>query len=108
MDWFDRGGTLPMDDTLSADELLARAARVPRLIDATRAVGVDERASAPLRASAVELVLEGLAATKRISRSDEHGYHAAESAAPKRPSRREEASMDDMPQVPGGRKKYYN
>jgi magnesium chelatase subunit I len=108
VDWFDRGGTLPMDDTLSADELLARAARVPRLIDATRAVGVDERASAPLRASAVELVLEGLAATKRISRSDEHGYHAAESAAPKRPSRREEASMDDMPQVPGGRKKYYN
>jgi magnesium chelatase subunit I len=108
VDWFDRGGTLPMDDTMSASDLLARAARVPRLIDAARAVGADERASAPLRASAIELVLEGLAATKRISRSDEHGYQAAEAPAPKRQNRREEPSMDDMPPVPGGRKKYYN
>jgi hypothetical protein len=77
-------------------------------VDATRAVGVDERASAPLRASAVELVLEGLAATKRISRSDEHGYQAAETPTPKRQVRRDEASMDDLPQMPGGRKKYYN
>jgi len=96
-----------MEDMLPSTELLSRASRVPGLLESTRFFGVGDHEPAPLRASAVEFILEGLAATKRISRSDERGYQAAENTQPqKRPARREE--MDDMPPVPGGRKKYYN
>ncbi len=109
VDWFDGGGTLPMEDMLSSTELLSRASRVPGLLESTRFFGVGDREPAPLRASAVEFILEGLAATKRISRSDERGYQAAEpSTSQKRSARREEPSMDEMPPMPGGRKKYYN
>ena len=39
-------------------------------------------APAPLVASAIDFVLEGLYAQKQISRTDERGYHGAEPAAP--------------------------
>jgi hypothetical protein len=52
-------------------------------------------------------VLEGLYATKKISRSEERGYHGSEPAA-RKPAR--EMNLDDEPRMPtgGGRKKYYN
>ena len=55
----------------------------------------------------VDFVLEGLYATKKISRSEERGYHGTEPTA-RKPAR--EMSLDDEPRVPsgGGRKKYYN
>jgi len=58
-------------------------------------------------ASAVDFVLEGLYAQKKISRSDERGYSATE-PQPRRSTRREETPMDEGFQVPGGKKKYYN
>jgi len=61
----------------------------------------------PARASAVTFIPEGLYATKKISRSDDRGYHAAESTSPKRQRAQSEPSFDDMPQA-GGKKKYYN
>jgi magnesium chelatase subunit I len=82
VDWFDGGGTLPMEDMLSSTELLSRASRVPGLLESTRFFAVGDHEPAPLRASAVEFILEGLAATKRISRSDERGYQAAETSQP--------------------------
>ncbi len=108
VEWFDAGGTLPLEDTTRGEDLLARAARIPGLIEATRSMSVADRAPAPRRASAIEFILEGLAATKQISRTDERGYQAAESPAPRRSARREEPTLDDMPPVPGGKKKYYN
>jgi magnesium chelatase subunit I len=108
VEWFDAGGTLPLEDTTRGEDLLGRAARIPGLIEGTRFMGVADRAPSPRRASAVEFILEGLAATKRISRTDDRGYQAAESAAPRRTARREEPTLDDMPPVPGGKKKYYN
>ena len=59
-------------------------------------------------ASALDFVLEGLCAERKISRSDERGY-AATDTAPRRPARREEPLLDDDIRVPGvGKKKYYN
>ena len=108
VEWFDKGGTLPMEDLTTAADLMARASRIPGLVESARMVGVSDTSPLPLRASAVEFVLEGLASTKRITRSDDRGYQAAEPApAQRRQSRREEPTMDDLPQVPG-RKKYYN
>ncbi len=43
-----------------------------------RASGIGPGASAPRVAAGIDFILEGLYAHKRISRSDERGYHGAE------------------------------
>ena len=52
-------------------------------------------------ASAIDFVLEGLYAQKKISRSDERGYAAGAEAAPRRPARREEPQVDEEIRIPG-------
>jgi hypothetical protein len=52
-------------------------------------------------------VLEGLYAQKKISRSEERGYAAAEPVA-RRPARREEQTLEEEIRIPGSKKKYYN
>ncbi len=109
VDWFEAGGSLPLEDTTRAEEFLARARRIPGLLEGVRFAGVDDQAPAPLRASAVEFILEGLAATRKIGRTTERGYQAAEQPAHRRAARRDEPSLDDLPPMPGGgKKKYYN
>ena len=108
VDWFDRGGALQLDDSGPSARLLDDARQVPGLLDLVATAGVDRKAPAPARASAVTFILEGLYATKKISRSDDRGYHAAESAAPRRQRAAAEPDFDDVPQMPGGKKKYYN
>ena len=106
-DWFDLGGTLQVDDTLDAESLLARSADVQGLNDLTRYAGIRANAEPPMLAAAVDFVLEGLYAQKKISRSEERGYSATE-PQPRRTTRREEPTLDEGFQVPGGKKKYYN
>ena len=65
-------------------------------------------APAPAVASAIDFVLEGLYAQKKISRSDERGYAAGTEPAARRPSRREEQAVEEEIRLPGGKKKYYN
>ena len=110
VEWFDAGGSLQLDEHGSAEAFLADASRVPGLLDLTKTAGADRKAPATARASAVGFILEGLYATRKISRSDERGYHAAETTAARRPAARPvEPGFDDMPPVPGaGKKKYYN
>jgi magnesium chelatase subunit I len=107
-EWFDLGGTLHIDDTLDAKELLARAADVQGLKDLTTHTGVRVNAEPPLLASAVDFVLEGLYAQKKIARSDEFQYQATEQP-PRRPARPAVAEPidHDIP-MPGNKKKYYN
>ena len=52
-------------------------------------------------------MLEGLYAQRKISRSDERGYSAAE-PAPRRAARREEPALDESLPFQTGKKKYYN
>ncbi len=108
-EWFDLGGNLQIDDTLPATELLARACDVQGLRELAMLAGIERDASAPLQASAIDFVLEGLYAQKKISRSDEFQYQSAE--PPRRPTPRgvqtEPAMERDIPNV-GGKKKYYN
>jgi magnesium chelatase subunit I len=107
-DWFDLGGSLQVDDTLPAVELLSRTAQVQGLRELTAHAGVTERASAPIVAAAVDFILEGLYAMKKINRSDEWHYMGAE------PPRRAPRSVSSEPivdrdvQLPGTKKKYYN
>jgi magnesium chelatase subunit I len=107
-EWFDLGGTLQIDDTLPAGELLKRTAAVQGLSELASLAGADRGSPAPVAAAAVDFVLEGLYAQKKISRSDEWQYQGAE------PVRRAPRGMTADPLVerelplPGGKKKYYN
>ena len=69
--------------------------------------GLAPGAATPAVASAIDFVLEGLYAQRKISRSDDRRYAAAESA-PRQRTRREEQTIDDSIPMPSGKKKYYN
>jgi magnesium chelatase subunit I len=107
VEWFDLGGSLPLSDGTSADEVIALAGGVQGLRELADHAGVPPGAPAPAVASAIDFVLEGLYAQKKIARSEERGYAAAESA-PRRPNRREETAMEEEIRMPTGKKKYYN
>jgi magnesium chelatase subunit I len=107
VEWFDLGGSLPLSDSSSADEMIARTRGVQGLRELATQAGLSGGAAGPAVASALDFVLEGLYAQKKISRSDDRGYSAAE-AAPRRSARREEATPDEEIRIPQGKKKYYN
>ena len=108
VEWFDLGGSLQLSDATGAEELLARAREVQGLVELAHAAGVPATASAPLLASGIDFVLEGLYALKKISRSEDRGYHATETPV-RRPAARETSFNVDAPMpTGGGKKKYYN
>jgi magnesium chelatase subunit I len=107
VEWFDLGGSLPLSDTTSSDDVIAQAQGVQGLRDLAEKAGLAPGAPAPVVAAAIDFVLEGLYAQKKISRSEERGYAAAETAS-RRPTRRDEQTMDEEIRMPGGKKKYYN
>jgi magnesium chelatase subunit I len=107
VEWFDLGGSLPLGDTTPADELIAQTKGVQGLRELAEGAGLPAGAPAPLVAAAIDFVLEGLYAQKKISRSEERGYSAAE-GAPRRPARREDQTLDEEIRIPGSKKKYYN
>jgi magnesium chelatase subunit I len=107
IEWFDLGGSLQLADTMSAADVLTHARQVQGLVELTRAAGIPKNASPALLASGIDFVLEGLYATKKISRSEERGYHGGE--PPVRRPTRESALTDDSPMpTAAGKKKYYN
>ena len=95
-----------LDDVTSASDVLEKAGAVQGLVELATQAGLGPNPSAPKLASAVDFVLEGLYSLKKIGRSDERGYQAAEQARRREP-RTEPVSLDDGLPLPG-RKKYYN
>jgi magnesium chelatase subunit I len=81
--WFDQGGALKVSGDERSDACLKGFAVVPDLVELVSEFGLATRKDAPRAVAACELVLEGLAAQKRISRSEELGYTRA------KPERRE-------------------
>ena len=107
VEWFDLGGSLQLADTMGADEVIRHAGQVQGLVELAHAAGIPKNAAKPLLAAGIDFALEGLYALKKISRSEERGYHASETHA-RRPSR-QERDFDENTPVPGGaKKKYYN
>ena len=76
IEWFDLGGTLPLSDVSSADEVLSESRGVQGLRELARKAGTPV-STAQAMASAIDFVLEGLCAQRKISRSDERGYSAS-------------------------------
>jgi magnesium chelatase subunit I len=81
--WFDQGGALKVPGDERAELCYRGFAVVPGLVDLVSEVGLAPKSDHARAVAACELVLEGLAAQKRISRSEELGYTRA------RPERRE-------------------
>jgi magnesium chelatase subunit I len=106
-DWFDLGGSLQIDDTLPAAELLKRTSEVQGLQELTHHTGIRNPAKPPLVASAVDFILEGLYAQKKITRSDEWQYQGAEPAR-RAPRTAQEPLLEREIPLPGNKKKYYN
>jgi magnesium chelatase subunit I len=107
VEWFDLGGTLQLSDGTAAEEVIGQTRRVQGLRELAEQALPGKAGGAPAVAAAIDFVLEGLCAQKKISRTDERGYASAESA-PRRPSRREEQQLEEELQIPRGKKKYYN
>ena len=104
------GFSNPWGDPSDGDEDRTMQALHDAILEALFSEGVlSEEALQQLLASGIDFVLEGRYALKKISRNDERGYHAAETAV-RRPTR--EASFPDekTQSIPtaGGKKKYYN
>ncbi|MEW6209162.1 MAG: magnesium chelatase [Acidobacteriota bacterium] len=75
--WFNDGGTLRVSDTDSAETCLKNFRHVAGLINAASDSGLADLSRPAIAVAVCELVLEGLHAQKKISRSDERGYAAA-------------------------------
>jgi len=81
--WFDQGGALKVPGDERSELCHQGFAVVPGLLDIVNDAGLAPKSDHPRAVAACELVLEGLAAQKRISRSEELGYSRA------KPERRE-------------------
>jgi magnesium chelatase subunit I len=81
--WFDQGGALKVSGDERSDLCLKGFSVVPGLVELVVEFGLAAHKDAARAVAACELVLEGLAAQKRISRSEELGYTRA------KPERRE-------------------
>jgi len=75
--WFDAGGALKVLGDERTPLCLKGFAVVPGLMDAAVAGQLAGRQDGPVLVAACELILEGLAAQKRISRNEELGYTRA-------------------------------
>jgi magnesium chelatase subunit I len=114
--WFENGGSVLLGDGLPASALVVEASKVPGLMKLAEQAGLPAGAPAPLVASAVDFVLEGLYSQKRIGRTEAGGYVGNE------PVRRRETAVRQAPAIaldedddePGGggggpkKKRYYN
>lgn len=72
--WFDEGGALKVADNERADVCLRGFSTVPGLLELVERTGLAGKKDPAHLVSACELVLEGLVAQKRISRTEELGY----------------------------------
>jgi magnesium chelatase subunit I len=114
VEWFDLGGTLNLGDGVGATDVVAQARSVKGLVDLAHRAGVPPDASAPLLASGIDFVLEGLYSHKKIGRTDDRGYHGSEPVRRRDtgPSRTPVLTPDDEDEQQSGqgrkKKRYYN
>ena len=82
IDWFEMGGNLKFSDIDPANVVLNHLSRVQGLFDRVDSLGVTAGSPPAVRASAGEMILEGLYSMDKISRSEERGYAASERKQP--------------------------
>jgi magnesium chelatase subunit I len=85
IDYFERGGALQISDTAAADVSWQGLRSVPGVLEAVQASGLIEESEADeeLGVAAAELLLEGLAAHRRIARAENGAYGRARPERPR-------------------------
>ena len=74
--WFNDGGSIRTSDIDSANLCMTSFKHVTGLVDAAVQSGLADKSQPDVLVAACEMILEGLHAQKKISRSDERGYAA--------------------------------
>ncbi|HZT29601.1 MAG TPA: magnesium chelatase [Bryobacteraceae bacterium] len=97
--WFDLGGSLKLDESMPAAEMVRQLSLIQGLMEKVEALGLKANEPDALRASAAEFILEGLYAHRRISRTEERGYAAEE-------RKRESPGREEGGQRPNFRRQY--
>jgi magnesium chelatase subunit I len=85
--WFELGGDLKVPENAPAADALAQLKKIQGLMEHIDRLGANGGSGPAGMAAAAEFILEGLWAHKRISRSQERGFHAER---PKTPEPREQ------------------
>ncbi|HEX7239429.1 MAG TPA: sigma 54-interacting transcriptional regulator [Longimicrobiaceae bacterium] len=83
-EYFDRGGVLQISDSASAEACWQGLAAVPGVEEALREADLFHDGDRELNVAAAELVLEGLAAHRKISRAETGVYGRARQERPKK------------------------
>jgi len=91
--WFEMGGSLKYSPNAPTQELYAQFKKIQGLLEKTQALGIKAKDDPALLVAGGEFILEGLYALRRISRSEELGYHAE----PTRAGRAEPSSEEPSP-----------
>jgi magnesium chelatase subunit I len=76
--WFNLGGTVKLDDNQSSSAALADLKKIQGLFEKLSVLDVRASDDAPVAVAASEFLLEGMVAHRKLSRSEERGFVAAE------------------------------
>ena len=81
--WFNLGGTLKIDGDQPAADAWKDLKQIQGLVKKLSLLGIKPSDPAPKAVSAAEFLLEGLVAHRKLSRNEEHGFMAQQSAPQK-------------------------
>jgi len=76
--WFNLGGTVQLNDAQASAGSLAELKQIQGLLEKLSPLHINSKSKAEVAVSAAEFLLEGMTAHKRISRSEERAFTAAE------------------------------
>ncbi|WP_213806867.1 sigma 54-interacting transcriptional regulator [Granulicella sp. dw_53] len=76
--WFNLGGTVQLNDAQAAADSQKELQQIQGLFEKLSPLKINSKSSAEVAVSAAEFLLEGMYAHKRISRSEERSFTAAE------------------------------
>jgi magnesium chelatase subunit I len=97
--WFELGGALKYPPNSPTNDLHAQFKKIQGLLERTQSLGLKPKDEPALLVAGAEFILEGLYSLKRISRSEEMGYHA---------EHRRPETVDEEPTPMGPRRRSLN
>jgi magnesium chelatase subunit I len=93
--WFNLGGTVKLDDAISADAALAELSGIQGLMEKLSALGLKLSDNSALLVGGAEFLLEGMVAHRKLSRNEERGFGAQEKPSRKQETHKVEIDYED-------------
>ncbi|UWZ83907.1 sigma 54-interacting transcriptional regulator [Occallatibacter riparius] len=93
--WFNLGGTVKLDDAISADAALAELSGIQGLMEKVSALGLKLSDNSPVLVGGAEFLLEGMVAHRKLSRNEERGFGAQEKQSRKQETHKMEIDYED-------------